>query len=94
MRIAVDAMGGDHAPREIVRGAVRAARELAGITRVVLVGDQEAVSRELHACGECPPKIDIKHASEVVGMDEAPALAVRRKNDSSISRAVDLLKAG
>lgn len=94
MRIAVDAMGGDKAPREIVRGAVDAAREFGGISEVILVGDQTAVERELNDCGERPPKIRVKHASEVVGMDEAPALAIRRKKDSSISRAVDMLKAG
>lgn len=94
MRIAVDAMGGDHAPREIVKGAVKAAHDLEGVTSVILVGDQAAVERELRACGGSCGKISIRHASEVVGMDEAPALAVRRKKDSSISRAVDLLKAG
>jgi glycerol-3-phosphate acyltransferase PlsX len=94
MRIAVDAMGGDHAPREIVRGAVKAANELSGVTQIVLVGDQSAVEKELRACGAVHHKVKVRHASEVVGMDEAPALAVRRKKDSSISRAVDLLKAG
>lgn len=94
MRIAVDAMGGDHAPREIVKGAVQAAHELSGIARVLLVGDQAAIERELRACGGCPAKVEVRHATEVVGMDEAPAQAVRRKKNSSISRAVDLLKAG
>lgn len=94
MRIAVDAMGGDNAPREIVKGAVEAARELAGISRVLLVGDQASVERELRACGGTHAKVEIRHASEVVGMDEAPVQAVRRKKDSSLSRAVDLLKSG
>ncbi len=87
-------MGGDQAPREIVKGAVQAARDLGGITRVLLVGDQVAVERELRACGGCPSKVEIRHATEVVGMDEAPVHAVRRKKDSSISRAVDILKGG
>jgi glycerol-3-phosphate acyltransferase PlsX len=94
MRIAVDAMGGDYAPREIVKGAVEAVRDLGGIARVLLVGDQSSIEKELKTCGGCPAKIEIRHASEVVGMEEAPAQAVRRKKDSSISRAIDLLKSG
>lgn len=94
MRIAIDAMGGDHAPREIVRGAVQAARELGGISRLTLVGDEPAVRRELEAVGGCPPNTDVRHAAEVIGMHETPAQAVRRKKDSSICRCVDLVKAG
>lgn len=95
MRIAVDAMGGDFAPREIVRGAAMAADRLPGISRVFLVGDPTAIQRELDATGKPPSrKIEIRPASEVVGMDESPALAVRRKKDSSIGRAVDMVKAG
>lgn len=93
MRIAVDAMGGDHAPREIVKGVVQAARELPGLTEVVLVGDETAVQRELSAGSGKPDNVRVVHASQVVDMDEAPAQAVRRKRDSSIGRAVDLLKA-
>lgn len=94
MRIAVDAMGGDFAPREIVKGAVDGANRLAGVSQVVLVGDQDAIRKELDACPGRKDKIEIRHASEVVGMNEAPALAVRRKRDSSIGRAIDLVKTG
>ncbi|MDP6525148.1 MAG: phosphate acyltransferase PlsX [Kiritimatiellia bacterium] len=94
MRIAVDAMGGDHAPRETVRGAVAAAKDLDGLSRVILVGDEKAINMELARCGGSCDKIDIHHASEVVEMDESPALAIRRKKDSSIGRAVDLVKKG
>jgi glycerol-3-phosphate acyltransferase PlsX len=94
MRIAVDAMGGDFAPREVVAGAVQAARELPSVTDIYLVGDEEAVKAELSRCGDIPDNIHIKHASQVVEMDEAPALAIRRKRDSSIGRAVDMVKAG
>ena len=86
-------MGGDYAPREIVKGAVRAA-DLPGLDKLILVGDTEAVKRELAQCGSRSPKIEIVHASDVVGMDEPPALAIRKKKDSSISRAVDLVKSG
>lgn len=94
MRIAVDAMGGDFAPQEIVPGCVEAVRKHAGITRLILVGDHARLRHELEACGSSPDEIDIHHASEVVGMDEPPALALRRKKDSSIARAVELVKKG
>lgn len=94
MRIAVDAMGGDHAPRETVRGAVAAAKDLDGLSKIVLVGNEEAIAGELSRCGGQCNKIDICHASEVVEMGESPAQAIRRKKDSSIGRAVDLVKKG
>jgi len=94
MRIAVDAMGGDYAPREVVAGAVDAARNLPSVTDIYLVGDETAIKAELAQCGDIPEKIKIRHASQVVEMNEAPAHAVRRKRDSSIGRAVDMVKAG
>lgn len=94
MRIAVDAMGGDFAPREIVRGAVDAARRLEGVTKILLVGEQDALRKELDQCGRIPDLIEVVHASEVVDMDEQPVQAIRRKKDSSIARAVDLVKNG
>ncbi len=93
MRVAVDAMGGDFAPREVVRGALAAARLVDGLTEILLVGDEVRIHEELK--GEpLPPKLKIVHASEAIGMDETPALAVRRKRDSSINRAMDLVKNG
>jgi glycerol-3-phosphate acyltransferase PlsX len=94
MRIAVDAMGGDHAPHEVVKGAAEAVRTLPGVSRLILVGDRAAVESELAGNGGADDRIEIRHASEVVSMNEAPAQAVRRKKDSSIGRAVDLVKAG
>lgn len=94
MRIAIDAMGGDYAPREIVKGSVEAARNLPGIEKLFLVGDETAVRAELAAYGEIPAAIEVRHASEVIGMDESPALALRRKKDSSIMQAVNLVKEG
>ncbi|MFU8779923.1 MAG: phosphate acyltransferase PlsX [Kiritimatiellia bacterium] len=93
MRIAVDAMGGDFAPREVVAGSVLAAA-LPGITSLILVGDETAIRAELSACGGDQSKIEIRHASEVVEMGETPAHAVRRKKDSSIGRAVELVRDG
>ncbi len=54
MHIAVDAMGGDFAPREIVRGAVEAAKSLPGLDKITLVGDEAAIRREYAACGTIP----------------------------------------
>jgi glycerol-3-phosphate acyltransferase PlsX len=88
VRVAVDAMGGDHGPAEVVPGSLDHARAHPE-DRLILVGD-EAVIRAL--AGELPVNVSIVHASQVVGMDEHPALALREKKDSSILVAVDLVK--
>ncbi len=94
MRIAVDAMGGDFAPTEIVKGSVSAAQRYPHIEQIFLVGDQAIIEQELSTLGERPSSISIHHASEVVEMGEAPAAAIRKKKDSSIARAVELVKSG
>jgi glycerol-3-phosphate acyltransferase PlsX len=94
MRIAVDAMGGDHAPAEIVAGAVEAARAFSHVEKIFLVGREDAVRAELARHGDVPPAIEVRHCTEVVEMGESPATAVRRKKDSSINRAIDMVKAG
>jgi glycerol-3-phosphate acyltransferase PlsX len=92
MRIAVDAMGGDLAPREIVLGAVAACQELQA--EVVLVGDETAIKKELQGIATAGLKLEIHHASEVIAMDEHPANAVRRKKDASLVVANSLVKQG
>ncbi len=94
MRVAIDAMGGDYAPVEIVKGAVEAARTLSGVEKLFLVGDESAIRTELARYGTAPDCIEIRHASQVIEMDESPALALRRKKDSSIMQAVNLVKLG
>jgi len=95
MKIALDAMGGDFAPKEIVIGAVKAAETLPSVSKIILVGDEAAIKQELsHIHSKALSKLEIFHASEVIGMEEAPAKAVRSKKDSSISRAVELVKQG
>ena len=91
--IAVDAMGGDHAPKAEVEGAIRATRSLG--VRVILVGKQDVVERELaqHEGSRDLP-IEIQHASEVVTMDDSAAKAVRTKRDSSIRVAARLVRDG
>jgi glycerol-3-phosphate acyltransferase PlsX len=88
--VAVDAMGGDHGPSEIVPGAIDHARSHPE-DRVILVGD-EATIRSL--AGDLPPNVEIVHASQVIGMDEHPALALREKKDATILVATDLVKQG
>ena len=92
MLVALDAMGGDHAPAAIVAGALLARKEL-GI-EVALVGDRQIVEAELTRDGPAPSGIELVHASEAVGMDEHPAQAVRSKRDASINVAMDLVKRG
>jgi glycerol-3-phosphate acyltransferase PlsX len=90
-RIAVDAMGGDHGPAEVVPGALTYARRHPADT-VLLVGRPEAV--EAHAGGPLPANVRVVAAREVVEMDESPALALRRKRDASILVAMDLIRRG
>ena len=90
--IALDAMGGDNAPGEIVRGAVQAARELG--VRVALVGRPEAITVELAKHGARPDKVSIVPASEIIDMDEQPAQAARHKKDSSIVVGLRMVKQG
>lgn len=92
MKIALDAMGGDFAPREIVLGAVAACRELDA--EVILVGDETAINKELSGIATNDLKLEVHHASEVIAMDEHPATAVRRKKDSSLVVANRLVKEG
>jgi len=94
MRIAVDAMGGDYAPHEIVKGAVDAVKSLTDVDNLFLVGDELLVKKEVNDIGYSGQKITIKHASEVVEMGETPAMAIRKKKDSSISRCIDMIAAG
>jgi len=90
--IALDAMGGDFAPANPVAGAVLAARELG--SRIILVGRQEEIEKDLSRHGRRDPSISIVHASEAVAMNEAPVMALRRKKDSSLRVAANLVQEG
>jgi len=92
MRVALDAMGGDFAPDVTVAGAIEAVSE--HDIEVILVGDRIKLAESLKDKRYPQNKITIFHASEVVGMDESPSHALRRKKDSSIRKAVDLVKNG
>jgi glycerol-3-phosphate acyltransferase PlsX len=92
MRIALDAMGGDHAPDPVVAGAVQAVAADPEL-RVVLVGDQAQVEPLLPAAAD-RSRLELFHCSQVVGMDESPVVGLRKKPDNSISRCWQLLAQG
>lgn len=92
MRIAVDAMGGDYAPVEVIAGAVEWLKNTAN--QVILVGKQEKISNELKQYTYDESLLTIVNASQVIGMDESPALALRKKKDASIIVATGLIKQG
>lgn len=93
MKIAIDAMGGDHAPKAVIEGTVLAAKELPPNVDLVLVGNEDIIKNELKDLNAASfSNISIVHTSQVVEMHETPVLAIRRKKDSSISKAASLLK--
>lgn len=96
MKIALDAMGGDFAPKNIVAGGVQALAEYSQIEKLFLVGDKAAIERELKANRFAldDPRLEIVHTTEVVYMTDSALDAVRKKKDSSLSRAMDLVKNG
>ena len=92
-RVAVDAMGGDNAPEEIVKGAVEAVNENHKI-KVYLVGKQVAVQEELAKYTYDKGQIEVLHADEIIETAEPPVLAIRKKKESSIVKALHLVKEG
>lgn len=89
--VAVDAMGGDYAPVEVVKGTVDAVKELS--VKVLLVGQKEKIEEELKKCNDYDKeKIEIINATEVITTDESPTTAIRRKKDSSIVVGLNLVK--
>jgi phosphate acyltransferase len=90
MRIALDAMGGDYAPAPIVQGAIQALRGDAEM-HVILVGDQAQIEPLLTGADDVHARLEISHASQVISMEESPAMAFRKKPDNSISKCWQLL---
>lgn len=91
IRVAVDAMGGDNAPGEIVKGVVDAVTERENLT-VLLVGKESVVKEELKKYSYQENRIQVINAEEVITNDEAPVMAIRKKKDSSIVVAMNLVK--
>src|SRR5882672_6886122 len=94
MKLAIDAMGGDFAPRNIVAGAVDALRDNDHIRHLYLVGDSARVQSEVRKLNVSDSRIEIVHASEIIEMNDPPVQSVRRKKDSSMCRAIDIVKRG
>ncbi|MBI1336790.1 MAG: phosphate acyltransferase PlsX [Phycisphaera sp.] len=91
MRIAVDVMGGDHAPDAILTGSLDAIGLLSESDRLVLIGDGAVIREELEERGLTQdPRIEVEATTQVIGMDESPVLAIRNKPDSSIVRMGEL----
>lgn len=93
VNVAVDAMGGDNAPLEIVKGAVEAVNA-EKLLKVFLVGRKEAVEEELAKYTYDAAQVEIVHAEEVIETAEPPVMAIRRKKDSSIVKALYMVKEG
>ena len=94
MRIGIDAMGADNAPVEEVRGALEARELLGQDDRLVLVGNAGAVRAQLDAHDGWEDRIEVHHASQVVGMNEPPVESLRSKPDSSIAVLAQMHKEG
>jgi len=92
LRVALDGMGGDDAPRSVVEGAVQAAHEYD--YRIVLVGDQNLLQSELEKHKNVPKNISIHHAGSFVRMDESAAISIRKKKDASVAICADLCREG
>lgn len=93
VRVAVDAMGGDYAPTQIVKGAIEAVR-IRNDIKVILVGQESVINAELNGTDYDRERIVVVHAEDVITNDEAPVMAIRRKKNSSIVVAMNLVKNG
>jgi glycerol-3-phosphate acyltransferase PlsX len=92
LRLAVDAMGGDHAPKEVVAGAVEAARKDTSI-EIVLFGREAEVRAELDSHGDVPSNISVVHAADVISMHDKPVEALKRNPDASVLKAMRMVGA-
>ena len=93
VKLAVDAMGGDHAPQEIVRGAVAALQARKDL-KLLLVGRRDQVEEALSGLTYPPGQLSLIHADEVIGGSDNPGLAIRRKRKSSMVTALQLVRSG
>ncbi len=93
VNVALDAMGGDNAPGEIVKGAVMAVNEKDNV-KVFLLGKEDLIEEELKSLSYDKDRIEIVNCTEIIEMAEAPVNAIRKKKDSSIVKGMDLVKEG
>ncbi|MGN0784715.1 MAG: phosphate--acyl-ACP acyltransferase, partial [Candidatus Aphodomorpha sp.] len=88
MKLAIDVMGGDHAPDAILEGCLQALSMLQPETELLLFGDSAAINGSLRTVGDAGGRLHVYPTTEVIGCDEAPTRAIRAKKDSSLVRAV------
>ncbi|MBF0358128.1 MAG: phosphate acyltransferase PlsX [Magnetococcales bacterium] len=93
IRIALDAMGGDNAPASVVEGAIQACKRNPGV-KFILVGQENKIHQELERLAYSGDQISLHGAAEVVGMGEKPAVALRKKKDSSMRVGCNMVKSG
>ena len=94
MRIAIDAMGGDHAPQAVLEGVKLVLAEVKSDVQLALYGDEKVIREGLAALNVSDTRVSIVATTEVIGCDEQPTLAIRKKKDSSMVRAVEAVAAG
>ena len=92
MKVGLDVMGGDFAPKATIMGAILAHKELPSTVRIVLIGDENVILKSLQEENADPANFDIVHASEVIEMGEHPTKALVRKPNSSISVGFNMLQ--
>ena len=92
MKILIDGMGGDYAPAEIVKGAIKAASEIS--ETVIIIGPEDEINEQLRANRWRGDNIEVVNATEVITNEEQPAMAVRKKKDSTIVKGMNMLKSG
>ena len=91
MKIVIDAFGGDYSPEEIVKGAITSVNLIEDL-ELILTGDKERIEALLKEYGYSGERMEIIHAPEVISPDESPTMAIRRKKDSSLVAALNVLK--
>jgi len=94
MRIAIDAMGGDNAPDEIIAGVLESVEQLDKDDELILVGPEEIIEERLHSLKSRKGAISVVHAPDIIGMDEVPIETLRKKHKSSIAVLAKLAKKG
>lgn len=94
MRLAVDVMGGDHGPEELLQGVKLGLEADRAIERLFVVGPESELQSIRQRIGLSDPRLEIRNASEVLTMDDDPVVAIRRKKDSSLLRALELVRDG
>ncbi len=91
MKIVIDVLGGDYSPDEIVKGAVTAVNLISDVS-LILTGDKDKIESILNELGYKGDRIEIVHAPEEISCDESPTMAIRRKSESSLVKALNILK--